>query len=519
MSLSEKLEALHKEVSDAFERAVSDLRRDVSQRLHSSSEDLMRRLEGFSPQVPDSLFDLSAFAPLQLDAAARARRGSLTGLRDDLVSLDGARTQAEILNALLAAARHHASRSALFLTRADGVRGWGSEGFGDAAAALQGLNLQATPGGSWERLATGGGAAHLSAAESADLSSRLEVPVPQGAALVPLVLRDRVAAALYADSLGDDPLELEALQVLAYAAAQAIETLPFRERKATPTLHLDGEPAAPLGFWPPATPATAGPAPSATAPAPAVEAAPAPPVPAPAPPVAAAPEPAPPAPAPAAPAAPLPSPTSTQASHVEEEEIRTERHYPRPVDEPPMPPMPPQPPSSPAPAEASQNATVLLPRSSYIEPVPPPHPSAVFPPAAEPPVEQPPVVPAAGFDELRATASPSGTVEVKPPTDLDGPGWAFNTTRVSVGPGDEALHEEARRLARLLVSEIKLYNEEQVEEGRRNRDIYERLKEDIDRSRQMYEERVEEKIRLTTDYFYQELVRILAAGDSKALGI
>jgi len=81
------------------------------------------------------------------------------------------------------------------------------------------------------------------------------------------------------------------------------------------------------------------------------------------------------------------------------------------------------------------------------------------------------------------------------------------------------MHEEARRLARLLVSEIKLYNEEQVEEGRRNRDIYERLKEDIDRSRQMYDERVDPKILRSTDYFYQELVRILAAGDSKALGI
>jgi hypothetical protein len=84
---------------------------------------------------------------------------------------------------------------------------------------------------------------------------------------------------------------------------------------------------------------------------------------------------------------------------------------------------------------------------------------------------------------------------------------------------DEAKHEVARRLARLLVSEIKLYNEEQVEEGRRNRDIYERLREDIDRSRQMYEERVDPQILKTTDYFYQELVRILAAGDARALGI
>jgi hypothetical protein len=45
--------------------------------------------------------------------------------------------------------------------------------------------------------------------------------------------------------------------------------------------------------------------------------------------------------------------------------------------------------------------------------------------------------------------------------------------------------EKARRgegFARLLVSEIKLYNEAKVEQGRKNRDLYERLKEDIDRA-------------------------------------
>ena len=110
-------------------------------------------------------------------------------------------------------------------------------------------------------------------------------------------------------------------------------------------------------------------------------------------------------------------------------------------------------------------------------------------------------------------------MEVRPPEDLQGPGWAFSGSRTPVGgSGDEALHEEARRLARLLVSEIKLYNEEQVEDGRRHKDIYARLKDDIDRSRQLYEERVHERVRATTDYFQQELVRNLAGGDPSALG-
>jgi hypothetical protein len=84
---------------------------------------------------------------------------------------------------------------------------------------------------------------------------------------------------------------------------------------------------------------------------------------------------------------------------------------------------------------------------------------------------------------------------------------------------DSPVHEEAKRLARLLISEIKLYNEEQVLEGRRNRDLYHRLREDIDRSRQIYDERVHESVRGAADYFHQELVRSLAGGDARALGM
>ncbi|MEA2343935.1 MAG: hypothetical protein QOF63_2104, partial [Thermoanaerobaculia bacterium] len=47
----------------------------------------------------------------------------------------------------------------------------------------------------------------------------------------------------------------------------------------------------------------------------------------------------------------------------------------------------------------------------------------------------------------------------------------------------------------------------------------ERLKEDIDRSRQMYDERIADDVRKTSNYFYDELVRILADGDASALGL
>jgi hypothetical protein len=78
--------------------------------------------------------------------------------------------------------------------------------------------------------------------------------------------------------------------------------------------------------------------------------------------------------------------------------------------------------------------------------------------------------------------------------------------------------EAAQRFARLLVSEIKLYHEPIVDEGRRARDLRHRLHAEIERARKLYEERVPPGVRDHTDYFEQELVRTLAGGDPVLLG-
>ena len=76
----------------------------------------------------------------------------------------------------------------------------------------------------------------------------------------------------------------------------------------------------------------------------------------------------------------------------------------------------------------------------------------------------------------------------------------------------------ARRYARLLVSEIKLYNEPAVRAGRERHDILSRLKPEIDRARRLYEERVPPSVRDRAQVFQQELVQTLAAGDAALLG-
>jgi hypothetical protein len=86
--------------------------------------------------------------------------------------------------------------------------------------------------------------------------------------------------------------------------------------------------------------------------------------------------------------------------------------------------------------------------------------------------------------------------------------------------GDESdLHKKARRFAKLLVEEIKLYNQPKVAEGKQNRDLYDRLREDIEKSRATYEKRYGDSPVSSADYFNQELVRILADSDVTLMGV
>jgi hypothetical protein len=89
---------------------------------------------------------------------------------------------------------------------------------------------------------------------------------------------------------------------------------------------------------------------------------------------------------------------------------------------------------------------------------------------------------------------------------------------IEVSEEERRHHNDARRFARLLVSEIKLYNEQKVREGREGGDIYDRLRDAIDRSREMYDKRVQPSVSSRFDYFHYEVVNTLAEGDESKLG-
>jgi hypothetical protein len=86
-------------------------------------------------------------------------------------------------------------------------------------------------------------------------------------------------------------------------------------------------------------------------------------------------------------------------------------------------------------------------------------------------------------------------------------------------PADEQeIHKKAQRFAKLLVDEIKLYNQAKVAEGKQNRALYKLLREDIEKSRATYEKRYGGTPAASGKYFDSEVVRILADNDRSLLG-
>jgi hypothetical protein len=571
MALPPHLAELESRLLGRFEEAFDGYRRALEQRLRGALERLGAELAEVPPPPIDALVSGLGLEAVEELPRREGASEAFAALLETSRAGDRADDQAGVLDALLAGCRRWADRAALVLTREDGLSIWGAVGFGERVPGGEAIAWSEPLRAALHR----GSCQRLEADEAAPIAAALGFAPAGSAALVPMVLRDQLAAVVWADRDGSSAAgapELAALQLLVHLAAQRLELQALSSRAATATLYEAAAAGlAPLPLW--------------TAPPEAAESATASTV--------AAPEPlsapdgsAEPATGAEPDAAELwqtePELERAPSAHPEDEpqavgdavdvefeevaeepqtaapspESQAEAYEPTPefdleeVTEPPVPPVaapldalgtvrlvrtdldappreeqtaplsiapvPPPPAASPAPAEAAaaapepttepdltEDATVLTLR----------RPEWATPPA---PPAAPPAAPAEEATER--TASRMRSTEVAPPPDVRGPGLAFANAR-SARTSEQPLHEEAKRLARLLISEIKLYNEEQVMEGRRNRDLYHRLREDIDRSRQIYDERVDAEVRGDSDYFQQELVRSLAGGDPRALGI
>jgi len=140
-------------------------------------------------------------------------------------------------------------------------------------------------------------------------------------------------------------------------------------------------------------------------------------------------------------------------------------------------------------------------------------------PAPEP--ERPPVTVSSVTPERAAAVAASAPPQAAPQqaeAAASRSAIAVATPESDWSAEERDLHLRAQRFARLLVDEIKLYNQAKVAEGRASRDLYDRLKEDIDKSRASYHKRYGSSPAASADYFTKELVRILADNDASLLG-
>ena len=114
--------------------------------------------------------------------------------------------------------------------------------------------------------------------------------------------------------------------------------------------------------------------------------------------------------------------------------------------------------------------------------------------------------------EREAEEAPAEAVEAPGPAEAGPPDLS------QLNEEEQNVHRDAKRFAKLLISEIELYSKVKVSAGRKNKDLYGSLKTDLQRSRQTYEKRFAKTQASRHDYLHDEIVRILANDDASILG-
>jgi hypothetical protein len=73
-------------------------------------------------------------------------------------------------------------------------------------------------------------------------------------------------------------------------------------------------------------------------------------------------------------------------------------------------------------------------------------------------------------------------------------------------------HERAKRLARLIMGDIVLYNQDKIAEGIKNDNLFKLLEKELELGRRYYEKNVDPDVAVQVDYFNLAVVDILVKG-------
>jgi len=436
-------ESLRHEIESYIEGRLSGVRQEISGLQSQLNESLTRLLDRQGEVQLDGSVAASILEHLRaaheegIDLAAsessRAKASSDMAIVKAGVSEIGEQSsQTDVLKTLVNRAASFAPRVAFFVIKGERAIGWRARGFqgtvGDNTIQQISVPVSADSiiGDVARSRTTWSGGPH-SHSEDHLILNRLGEEPPQRIVAIPLTVRNRTVAVLYADSAGLDSeaINLEALETLVKVSGMAVELKASQAPAKQP-----------------------------------------------------APEPA--------PAAEAPAPEPFTPTYVPERED-----------------------GAPAPATLEEAAPQRYEVSTE------PYVSKAPPATAEPPAQS---EAHAQFDQVRSTPQPPPAAVSEPAVPRRRYGTGVELPVQVEGEEEKRLHTDAQRFARLLVSEIKLYNEQKVADGREKNDLYERLREYIDRSRDMYDKRVKPEVAQKFDYFHHELVTTLAVGDIAKLG-
>lgn len=75
--------------------------------------------------------------------------------------------------------------------------------------------------------------------------------------------------------------------------------------------------------------------------------------------------------------------------------------------------------------------------------------------------------------------------------------------------------DEAKRLARTIISDIVMYNQQKVKEGIEKDSLFDVLTDELAEGKKYYESMVEEEVRQSTNFFNEALVDVLLQQNAK----
>ncbi len=103
-------------------------------------------------------------------------------------------------------------------------------------------------------------------------------------------------------------------------------------------------------------------------------------------------------------------------------------------------------------------------------------------------------------------------VAIPPGAEVQAPPRPKPPSEAEMNEEDKRWHNRARRLAKALASDLVLYNKDKVEEGLRENTLAQLLGPEIRRSWEYYCQQIPEHIRDTSDYFKEQLNKIVGKG-------